>query len=62
MDAQRAALAYTGLTADEARERARAEHRPLRVIKPGDLVTMEYVENRITVTVADGRVVRATAG
>lgn len=56
------ARSYLGLTADQARELARRDHRPIRVLAPGSIVTMEYVENRINVTVVDDLVVSATTG
>lgn len=56
------ARGYVGMSVDDARLRASQEGRRLRVIKPGDLVTMEYVEGRITITVDGGHVIRATSG
>lgn len=56
------AARYIGLSVDEAREQARRDGRRLRLVKPGDLVTMEYVEDRITATTVADRVIRATTG
>lgn len=43
--------AYRGLTAEECRELAGREHRPIRVIRPDSAVTAEYVAERLTVQV-----------
>jgi hypothetical protein len=56
------AAAYLGLTVEEARLLAEREGRPIRVLAPGDLITMEYVEGRVNVTAVDGIAVRATLG
>jgi len=53
---------YVGLTVEDARLRAEHEGRPIRVLAPGDLVTMEYREGRVNVTAVDDVVVRATLG
>ena len=53
---------YVSLTVEEARLRAAAEQRPIRVLSPGDMMTMEYVEGRVNVTAVDGIVVSAKLG
>lgn len=53
---------YVSLTIEEARLRAEREGRSIRVLAPGDLVTMEYREGRVNVTAVDGIVIRATVG
>ena len=54
---------FVGLTLDEAGQVARAEGLHLRVIEPGMVYTMEYLENRVNVTVGvDGRITSARRG
>ncbi len=43
--------AYRGLTTEECRELARQQQRPIRVIGADSVVTMEFVDQRITVQV-----------
>ena len=47
--------AYRDLTRQEAEDRARSEGRTVRVVRPGDVVTLEFSPSRLTVHVdADG--------
>ena len=43
--------AYRGLTAEECRELAHRQQRPIRVIGAGSVVTAEFVAQRLTVQV-----------
>ncbi|WP_432548108.1 I78 family peptidase inhibitor [Kineococcus sp. SYSU DK004] len=47
--------AYRDLTRQEAEDLARSEGRVVRVVRPGDVVTLEFSPSRLTVHVdADG--------
>ncbi|KQV13332.1 MULTISPECIES: I78 family peptidase inhibitor [unclassified Kitasatospora] len=54
---------YVGLAADEA-ERLAAERgwRVVRVLEPDAMITMEYREDRLNLTVRNGRVERCWQG
>ena len=56
------AAAYVGRTVEEARLLAAQDARPIRVLAPGDMMTMEFVEGRVNVTAVDGIVVSAKLG
>ena len=53
---------FLGLTEAEARHRAAELHLLLRVIAPGDAVTLDLRPDRMTVVMTDSRVVDASAG
>lgn len=54
---------YRDLDVDGIRSRAESEGRPVRVVGPGELVTMEHLADRVTVWTDDeGRPERVTAG
>ena len=58
----RQAPEYLGLTEEQARERALAQGRPLRVVQRDDehfIITMDYQERRVNVVVIDGTVTSA---
>ncbi|RFU37890.1 proteinase inhibitor I78 [Actinomadura logoneensis] len=55
--------AYVGLGADDAERRARERGwTEVRRLEPGSVVTMEYREGRLNLTVEDGRVTGCRAG
>lgn len=59
---ERTAPEYVGLTEDEARALAADQDRPFRVVnRDGEdfIVTADYVERRINVTVRENRVLTA---
>ncbi|MFE6840387.1 I78 family peptidase inhibitor [Streptomyces sp. NPDC057705] len=54
---------YAGLDADEAERRARVRGwTAVRMVPPGTILTMEYLEGRLNLEVEDGRVRRAWSG
>ncbi|MFC9327962.1 I78 family peptidase inhibitor [Kitasatospora sp. NPDC057015] len=54
---------FPGLSAEEAGELARARGwDTVRVLEPGAMITMEYREGRLNLTVRDGVVERAWEG
>ncbi|MFI9359900.1 I78 family peptidase inhibitor [Kitasatospora sp. NPDC053057] len=54
---------YTGLRIERARELARRHGwASVRVLEPGQLITMEYREGRLNLTVRDGVVERSWEG
>jgi hypothetical protein len=66
MDEDRAAedraAGYTGLTVEDATERAAADGLRVRIIEPGMRYTMEYRDDRINLTLSDGVVSEARIG
>jgi hypothetical protein len=55
--------AYVGLPADEAEQRARARGwTTVRALPPGAIITMEYREGRLNLTVDGGTVTRCWHG
>lgn len=60
-----AAAAYVGLTKAAAIARAKAEQRPWRIGREDDeqfMLTQDFVENRVTFEIDDGKVTKATLG
>ena len=54
---------YQGLSADAARQRAADDGRPVRIVHPGDMVTMDYLPSRLNICLDDdGGLDRLTAG
>lgn len=53
--------ALAGMPADEARAIIAAAGGQTRVVEPGGSVTMDYRPDRVTLVVADGRVVSTPA-
>lgn len=54
---------YTGLDTSEAKRRALARGwTTVRTVRPGTMLTMEYLEGRLNFEVEDGRVQRAWSG
>lgn len=54
---------YRGLPWTEARDRASAEGRPVRVLRPGSVVTMDFRPDRLNLRLDDdGDLVDVTAG
>ncbi|KOG47288.1 MULTISPECIES: I78 family peptidase inhibitor [Streptomyces] len=54
---------YTGLDAAEAKRRALTHGwTTVRMVPPGTILTMEYLEGRLNFEVEDGRVRRAWTG
>ncbi|MFF4317718.1 I78 family peptidase inhibitor [Streptomyces sp. NPDC001568] len=54
---------YVGLESTEAERRARLRGwSPLRLLPPGSMVTLEYLEGRLNFEVEEGRVRRAWKG
>jgi hypothetical protein len=55
--------AYQSLTMEEAQARAAVEHRPVRVLHPGDPITTNLNPTRLNLMVDDaGRLVEYRAG
>jgi hypothetical protein len=55
--------AYRGLSWERARDRAVAEGRPVRVLRPGSVVTMDHRPDRLNLHLdAAGALRAATAG
>ncbi|HEX5587692.1 MAG TPA: hypothetical protein VFZ17_10310 [Acidimicrobiia bacterium] len=60
-----AAAAYVGLTKAAAIARAEREQRPWRIGREDDeqfMLTQDFVENRVTFELDDGKVTKATLG
>ena len=53
---------FIGLSEDEARQKALREGLELRSHAPGEAITAEARQGRVTVFIVDGRVVRAALG
>jgi hypothetical protein len=53
---------FIGLSEDEAREKALREGLELRSHAPGEPITAEARQGRVTVFIVDGRVVQARLG
>ena len=54
---------YAGLTVEEAVRRAGAEGRPVRVLHPGDLVTLDHRPDRLNICLTeDGEIDQLRAG
>jgi hypothetical protein len=49
---------YFGLTAQECRELAQSENRPIRVVGPSHFVTCDWIEDRLNVLVDEQGQVR----
>jgi hypothetical protein len=59
------AAAYVGLTKAAAIARAKSEQRPWRIGREDDeqfMLTQDFVENRVTFEIDDGKVTKATLG
>jgi hypothetical protein len=60
-----AAAAYVGLSKQDAVAKAKADDRPWRIGREDDeqfMVTQDFVDNRVTFEIDDGKVTKATLG
>jgi hypothetical protein len=56
-------VTYQGLSVEQAQERAAAERRPIRVLRPGDPTTADLNAGRLNLHLdSDGQLVEIRAG